>query len=379
MIRKLRFLLGVGAVLCASLVLAACGGGDDEDTGSSGTETSSGGSATTAWPAVDVDLGGGQSVKFEKGEEPRFVYFSFGADRYINAIEKGAQEEADALGVSLDVLDAAVDPAKQVNQMRDAMQSGKYAGGFVTPVVESQLCNIGTKEMPEAGMMLAVTNSPLCGRTKNDGIEAWAPGSLAFIGGTQFQSTFAAWAEEIRRENPGPQKVIVVVGPELNSQSENAVQAFHDIEEKEPEFEVVADLHTDFSTPEALQQTQDALQANPDTTIIATIFSALTKGAVVALQQAGDEDVKVYDVGADSTVLPLIESGAVQMTYPYYPETMGRTAIQALYNARMGKPFERVYENDGQAVEELRAPGAPLLFVTKDNLAEWEESGLIQY
>lgn len=371
-----RMLVGVALVVCVSLVLAACGGSDE----SAKSGNDGGSPAATSWPATTVDLGGGQRVSFKAGEEPRFVYFSFGADRYIDAITRGAQEQADKLGVQLDVLDAAADPSKQVHQMQDAMQSGKYAGGFVTPVVESQLCTLATKQMPARGMMLAVTNAPLCGRTRNDGLDAWAPGSLAFIGGTQFLSTFGAWAEQIHKENPGPQKVVVVVGPQLNSQSENAVQAFRDIQRADPQFEVTAAVYTNFSTPDALTKMQDTLQANGDTTIVATIFSALTKGTVVALQQAGKKGkVRVYDVGGDSTVMPLIESGDVQMTYPYYPETMGRTAIEALYNARMGRPFERVYENDGQPVEELREPGAPLLFIDKDNVEEWQEAGLIQY
>ncbi len=366
----------VAAMICTTGALAACGGSDE----STEPSTAAAAGGDTTWPATTVDLGGGREATFEEGQKPRFVYFAFNSDVYISATAKGAKEEAEKLGIELDVLDAEVDPAKQVRQMQDAMQSGKYAGGIVTPVVESQLCGIGTEQMPERNMMLVVTNSPLCGRTEEDGEGTWAPGSLAFVGGTQTPGTFRAFAARIQQDNPGKQRVIVVAGPELNSQSELIMKAFDSVAAEHPDFEIAAKVHTDFSTADAQRKMQDALQANPGTTVVATIFSALTKGAVVALKQAGKtEGVKLYDIGGDSTVIPLIESGEVAMTYPYYPETKGRVAVQALYNARMGKPFERFYANDGHAPEELREPGEDLLFITKENVGDWKSSGLGEY
>lgn len=381
MARRTRLSLCLLLIAALALTLVACGDDSDSTTDSStAAADAKPAEAPTDWPATTVDLGEGKEVSYPKGKKPRFVFFSFGADVYVDAIEKGAQDEADRLGIEMDVLDARVDPVRQVQQMKDAMQSGKYDGGFVTPVANSLLCDLGTKQMPAKNMMLVVTNSAICDRAAKDGEEAWAPGSLAFVGGTQFQSTFKEWGEQIRKENPGPQKVIVLAGPKGNSQSDNVVKAFQDISKEHPEFEIVAAVNTTFQTADALSKMQDALQANPDTTIVATIFSVLTKATGVALRQAGKTgDVKLYDVGADQTVLPMIDSGEVTMTYPYYPQTIGRTAMSALYKARMGEPFERVYENDGHEPEDLRKPGDPLLFVNKDNLQAWKDSGLIEY
>jgi ribose transport system substrate-binding protein len=229
-------------------------------------------------------------------------------------------------------------------------------------------------------MMVVNTNAPLCGRRQKDGADAWAPGSLAFVGGTQWVSTLKAWGEEIKKRNPGPQKVIVLAGPKGNAQSENASTALKDIQKQNPEFQVVTTVYTNFSTPDAQKKMQDALQAHPETTIVASIYSETTKGTVVALKQAGKlGKVKIYDVGADSTVVPLIEKGQVEMTFPYYPKSMGRSAIDALYNARIGKPYKKVYANDGHEAESLRKPGAPLLFVDKSNVKAWKSSGLSEY
>jgi hypothetical protein len=58
---------------------------------------------------------------------------------------------------------------------------------------------------------------------------------------------------------------------------------------------------------------------------------------------------------------------------------MGATALQALVDARLGRtPITRVYANSGHAVPELQAD-APLLFVTKSNLAAFKSANLSEY
>jgi ribose transport system substrate-binding protein len=242
------------------------------------------------------------------------------------------------------------------------------------------VCKVITKQMPARGMMGVLTNVPTCGRGANSGDEALSPGQLAQVGGQQFLSIVQEWANEISERNKGPQKVIVVVGPDGNQQSENTINALENVAGDRADFEVVATVHTDYSTADALKKVQDALQANPDTTIIASNYSELTKGAVTALRQGGkDEDIRMYDIGADSTVIPLIKSGQVEMTYPLYPKSMGMMSIQALYDARMGEMTTRVFENDGHPVEDMRPEGDPVLFIDQDNVEEWEESGLAEY
>jgi len=363
----------LAVITSAALALAACGAAE--------SSSDKGGAAGDAsLPAVTVDLGGDAKARYEKDEPFKIVFFNFGSGFvYTDAITKGAQERAKKLGIEMDVLDAAVDPTKQVQQIQDALQSKKYGGAFVLPIAESLLCDLLTKQAPKANLMTVVTNAPLCDRRTLNGNETRAPGTLAFVGGTQYVDTFTAWGEKIRADNPGKQKVIALVGPQQNAQSENAVAALKAIQKANPDFEVVSSIYTTFQGPDALKKVQDALQAHPDTTVVASIYSEITKAGVTAIKQAGKADqIKVYDVGADSTVLPLIKSGAVQMTYPYYPKTMGATAVQALYDARMGKKVQPTFENDGHAVEKQRGD-APLLFVTKDNLQEFIDSGLSEY
>lgn len=368
-------------ILVATAALLAACGEDDNGSVNSNVDVGKDVENVESWPATEVDLGSGEPISFRADEKPRFVFFNFGSGyAYTAAITKGAQDRAKALGVELDVLDARVDPQKQVQQIQDAITSGKYAGGFVLPIAEALLCDLGTKVAPANNFMFVTTNAPLCDRVEKEGEATWAPGSLAFVSAGQEISKFQAWAARIQQDNPGPQKVIALVGPEQSGQSRNAVAALEQVEADNPDFEIVEAVYTNFSTADALAKMQDAMQTNGDATIVASIYSELTKPTVTVLKQLGLEDqVAVYDVGADSTVLPLIESGDVEMTYPYYPQTMGATAIQALVDARLGKtPITRFYDLSGHPTPDLQGDET-LLFVTSDNVAEFEAANLSEY
>lgn len=360
-----------------ALLTGGCGGGTVKTANSGSTQPAK----DVVFPAATVDLGGGQKVTYKAGARSKFVFFNFGSGfSYTAAIVKGAQARARELGITLDVLDAQVNPQKQVQQMQDAIASGKYAGGFVLPIVSALLCDLGTKTAPANSFMVVETNSPLCGREKTEGEDTWAPGSLAFDSAGQEISDFRAWADYIQQHNTGRQKVIALLGPEPSGISQNATAALKQVEAAHPDFHVVDTVFTDFSTADGLTKMQDALQAHPDTTVVASIYSELTKPTVTVAKQLGlTGKLKVYDVGADSTVLPLIASGDVQMTYPYYPQTMGATAVQALFDARMGKtPIKRFFANSGHEIPAMQG-GAKLLFITNDNLAQFKAANLSEY
>lgn len=329
---------------------------------------------------ITVDLGAGKSVKYDAVKPIRMVWFNFGSGyTYTEAITQGALARAKELGVQLDVKDAQVNPGTQVQQMQSAITSGQYVGGFVLPIAQDLLCDIGTNLAPRHNFMLVVTNAPICGRVPKEGNDTWAPGTLAFDSAGQEISNFTNYCEYIRANNPGKQKVIVLAGLPTAGQSQNANTACRKVSKEHPEFEVVDTIYTDFSQSTAVPQMNAALLRHKDTTIVASIYSELTKGTVQVLKQQNKKDVKVYDVGGDQSVLPMIERGDVQMTTPYYPRTMGATAVQAIYDARVGrKPLIRFYANSGKPIPAMQGD-KPLLAITKENLEQYKQAGLSEY
>jgi ABC-type sugar transport system substrate-binding protein len=241
------------------------------------------------------------------------------------------------------------------------------------------LCDLGTKQAPANNFMLVVTNAPLCGRVPKEGNDTWAPGTLAFDSAGQEISNMTDYCDYIRAHNPGKQKVIVLAGLPTVGESQNVNTACHNVQQEHPDFDVVDTIYTDFSQATAVPQMNAALLRHPDTTIVASIYSELTKGTVQVLKQQNKKNVKVYDVGGDASVLPFIESGDVQMTIPYWPVTMGATAIQAIYDARVGRtPLTHFYNQSGHPKPVMQG-NEPLLAITKENLDAYKRSGLSEY
>ena len=353
------------AAASAALLLAAC-------SSSGGSPDASQASADTGSPAaVTVDLGDGKSVTIAK--PLKIAFFSVGtSNTYLNAVIAGAQAKADEVGATMDVFDAAFDPTEQSNQIQTAIQSGKYNAFVFQPVSGPASCTAISEDAPAAGILVSVNIAVACNRGPNVGDDLWQPGTLNYVGGTTSVTAYTAWAEEIQRTNPGPQKVAFVVGPDLNVPVENAKLAMNAVAEAHPEFELVGIYATDYTSADGLAKTQNALQANPDVTIVATNYSELTKGAIAALESAGKQgQVKLYDYGADPFVLDGIKNGVVTMTAPYYPYSAGQVSVQALQDAADGKTPIRVILNDGAPKSPLQGD-APILIITKENVADFK-------
>ncbi|HUS22390.1 MAG TPA: hypothetical protein VMZ66_10310 [Aeromicrobium sp.] len=122
------------------------------------------------------------------------VFADDSGSTYAQGIARGARDRAAELGVVLDFFDARMVPEEQVQQMRDAMTSGQYIGGFVVPVKPDPLCDVGTNFAPDHNFMLAVTTTPICGRPATNGDEAWAPGTLTFVSASRYPQAVGATA-----------------------------------------------------------------------------------------------------------------------------------------------------------------------------------------
>lgn len=284
----------VGSAAACCLLIGGCNSIGNQDPAPTGS--------TADLPAVSVDVGDGKQVDFAQGEPLRAIFLGPGAGyTYTDAQLRGAKETAAELGIDLAVADGRSQGPVQVQQAQDAIQSGKYNAVILSAFDADQFCGIATKQMPSAGMLVVTAVQPVCDRGSKDGLDAWSPGTLAYVGGNQLPAAYRSWADRIVKENPGPQKVIVAAGPKGVAPADNAFEALQDAAQGNTDFEIVAEVQTNLTTPDAQQKMQDALQAHPDATVIASMYPEITKGVVVALKQSGRSGgIRVYDAGADS-------------------------------------------------------------------------------
>ncbi|MEI5677181.1 sugar ABC transporter substrate-binding protein [Mesorhizobium sp. CCNWLW179-1] len=289
-----------------------------------------------------IDLGDGKFI--ESNCEPLKIAFLTAAtnNTHLQAGIKGAQDAAKEIGATLDVFDPNWSPTVQYNQAQNVISSGKYNAIVAEMNDGNQACKILTEDAPKAGVLVAVANLPLCNRASNEGDELWSPGTLNFVGGSQGREAFRSWIMSIAEANPGPQKVAVLTGPDLNANTINTELALKDVQEKYPDFKVGAVVKTDYSVLQGNQKTLPLFQANPDLTIFISNYSDMTRGAVQAARQVGlNRKMKIYDNGGNIWSFQAVREDLIDSTRTLLPYTEMYEAVKALGQAWKGEKTPR--------------------------------------
>lgn len=289
-----------------------------------------------------IDLGDNRSIT--GGCTPLKIAFLTAASNntHLQAGIKAAQDAAKEIGATVDVFDPNWSPTVQYNQAQNVISSGKYNAIVAEMNDGNQACKILTQDAPNAGILVAVANLPLCNRATKEGDELWSPGTLNFVGGSQGRAAFRDWIMAIAEQNPGPQKVAVLTGPDLNANTTNTELALKDVEQKYPNFKVTAIIKADYSVLQGNQKTLPLFQANPDLTIFISNYSDMTRGAVQAARQVSLLDkMKIYDNGGNVWSFQAVDEGLIESTRTLLPYTEMYEAVKALGDAWAGKQTPR--------------------------------------
>jgi ribose transport system substrate-binding protein len=300
---------------------------------------SSGGSAA-ACDAHKIDLGGGKFVMGGCGPL-KIAFLTIGSNNvYVQAGIKGAQEAAKAAGATLEVFDAGWSATTQYNQAQNVISGGGFNGLVMEAANGNQVCKLMTVDAPAKGIIVSAANQPFCDRFDKEGEEYWSPGTLNYVGGTQGGDAWREALDYVIKQNPGPQKVAVITGPDLIVQTIMIDKAIKEIQAKHPDFEVVAEVRTDYSLPQAYQKSLPLLQAHPELTLLIGNYSDLTRGAVQAMKQLGLIGTWAFQA---------VRDGDVVSTRTYTPYTEMQKSVDSIVAAWKGQetpryvPLESVY------------------------------------
>lgn len=299
-------------------------------------------SSAMACETHKIDLGEGKFV--EGGCEPlKIAFLSLGTNNvYLQAGIKGAQDAAAKAGATLDVFDAGWTAATQYNQAQNIVSGGKYNAIVAEMANGVQVCKLLTEDAPAKGIIVSAANQPLCDRAMKEGEEYWSPGTINYVGGTQGLQAWREALEYIIKQVPGPQKVAVITGPDLIVQTISIDVALKEMQQKYPDFQVVAEVRTDYSLPQAYQKSLPLLRAHPEITMLIGNYSDLSRGAVQAIKQAGLSDkIKVFDNGGSSWAFQAVRDGEVFSTRTYTPYTEMYKSVESLVAAWKGEPTPR--------------------------------------
>jgi len=322
--------------------------------------------AATAQSAK-IDVGEGVTVDIKKEGPLRIAFFSEGANNSaMQASIDGAKRAAAELGWQIDVFDGKFDAVTQLNQLQNALNRN-YDAWVLKAVEGNTMCSVATKDAPAKNVLVVVSVLSICGRGANEGEALWSPGTLAYVGGAETPQAFFQVLDRMGRENPGPQKLGVLTGPELNPITKNHEAALKLFQSKYPDIKVVAVARTDYSTPSALEKAGPMVQANPDMTLYYTAFSNLAKGLIPVLEQAGlNGKVKIYDNGATAWAVDAIKDGTVAVSSANRLGSNAYNAVKAIDRARKGEPLSRAIGDLGEPLVEGKPPTDPYLIDTSN-------------
>jgi ribose transport system substrate-binding protein len=359
--RKLWMLAALVALISLA---AACSSGTKVGSGSGGSGAGSG-----TWNEVKLDVGGGQTITV-KGP-PRIAYFPAGDLNTYLTIRGEALKAAVAKipGATVKEFNARWDAKTQINMIENAVSSKKFNAFIVDTDDGDAECNLLTKTAPAANIAVVNLSTAICGLWKKpNGRDAVADGTVGAVGNNNILAIHD-YLNHMIKNSPGPQKVIVMTGPPLHPLTPQINAALDLIKTEHPEFEIVANVSTNFSTLQGQQKLAPLLVAHPDATVLFSAYADITVGALTAIKAAGmTGKLKVYDQFGSKIIVSDIKSGAVAATTGGYPAGSAEAGVAMIQKAFQGQQGPRVQLGDGGPVPANEASWNGVTIIDKSNL-----------
>ncbi len=292
-----KILLAITMIAAMALMIAGCGGGDKK----ADDKAAAGG---------DKKITVGFSVSTQNN--PFFV-----------SLAKGVNDKAKELGVTVKVVDAQNDPAKQANDIADLLQ-GNISVLLVNPV-DSAAISTSVKAANKANIPVIALD-----RSADQGTVASLVASDNVKGGEMA-------AEFITKALGEKVKVAELEGIPGASATRERGEGFHKV--ADAKLTVVAKQSADFDRSKGLTVTENMLQANPDIQAIFAQNDEMALGAIEAAKSAGK---KIMIVGFDGTAdgVKAVEAGTLSATIAQQPEVMGAQGLEVAVKAAKGEKVE---------------------------------------
>jgi ribose transport system substrate-binding protein len=362
-----------GAVIAFAIVVAACGSSGSSSSSSGSTEASSEEPASGGAENASSEEGGKATIDLGTTElevekkVPKIGFFAFGLSAYELSY-KAQIEQMNKEGSDVTWVEAKYEPQLQLKQLQTALTTHEFDAWIIEAVDAEGVCNIVSKEAPEAGIPVGIIVSPTCGKAQEPwGEGIWAPGTLNMVSDTANVTWFTHVFESMKKTlGITPEtKVGALVGEHISAQT-LAVEAGLEA----AGIETVETAETDYTAPVGQAKAQAMLSRNPDIEVIINGYEGITPGVIAALKEAGKKpgEVKLADIGGSSEItVPNVEAGWLQASAVYDPKTIAKTAIEQMELAFQGEQGPRVLPAD--------PPGASLenpLIVTEEDVKTFE-------
>lgn len=293
----------------------------------------------------------GEQEQEQEGDEKFTVGFSVSdiTNPYWNTQVQGAQDKADEYGVELIVHDSRMDPTRELSALENWITQG--VDGIMIAVIDAEASAPYIDRAREAGIKVVAAIHPM--ETTPD----------AFLTLDEYEFGYAAGLEAGQwiADNLEPDAKFAVLTEDVYAHVVHRADGIIDgVLENAPEARLAARQVT-LNTAEAMNVSENILQAHPDLKVIQAVNDNSALGAYEAVQAAGRASDDFYIGGNDATpqALSLIAADTIyRMSVDINPYGSGQIEMEMMWNLLNDIDFETV-----QVV--------PLNPVTIDNVDEF--------
>ncbi len=338
MFRSRRARTGAGAVLVA--IIAAVLGGCGSTSSSSSSAAAAGGSSSSTSAAAAAT----SSTSAASGSGTRMAIFYYNPSPYGVASLKGAQAEAQKLGIKLDAFDANNNPQMQSTQIQDAITTGKYKAFWVWGLNDVALTPIINKALA-AGIKVAAADytwGPLSSQnvlTANKHFVTTVGQSIGAESTNLIAAMNAACKKQVGSGHCSIAFLPGLANYPTDTVRENAMTAYY---KGKPNytFTILPPGMYDQAASQKVAQTY--FNANKNVNVFATFGDQMAAGAVTALKLVGGytpgKNIAVIGYGGAKEAVAQVKAGTWDATLGLYPASESEVGIAALNDALSGKP-----------------------------------------
>jgi len=243
-------------------------------------------------------------------------------------LKDGAEAKAAELGVTLRVVDAQDDPARQLAGIEDLIARG----------VDLILVN-PTDSSAVVPAILAANRAGIPIITVDRGAEGGEV--VAHIASDNVLGGRMA-GEFIAELLGGKGKVVELEGIPGTSAARERGQGFNEVIATYPDIQVVARQEAGFDRARGLTVMENILQAQPEIDALFCHNDEMALGAIIAIQAAGRAD-KIKVVGFDATddAVQAVKEGRMLATIAQQPRLMGELGVEYAIKVLSGETVDK--------------------------------------
>lgn len=237
-------------------------------------------------------------------------------------IKDGIEKEAKKQGVKVKFADAQDDAAKQANDIDDLIQQ-KVDYLIVNPTdsdaISGSIQIANDEAIPVITLDRDVAKGDVASFIASDNIKGGEMGGKLIV-------------DELGKDA----KVAELEGVPGASATRERGKGFHNVADQS--LDVVSKQSAKFNRTEALNVTQNIIQAHPE---IQAIFAQNDEMALGAVEAIGNKDIKVVGFDGNEDAIKSVEKGKLFATVAQQPNLMGEESVKTIMDLYNGKKVEK--------------------------------------